>query len=111
MMASLIRMHGINFRDLQDEDYDSPFGISSGSGDIFAASGGVMESALRTAHFFLNGKDLRNIDFEEVRGYRMMKEAEVRCTGSTLKGSKTESRLCTGLTLYGPYSYPIIIRQ
>jgi len=84
-LASLIRMHGINFHELHEEDYDSPFGICSGSGDIFAASGGVMESALRTAHFFLTGKDLRNIEFEEVRGYRGMKEAEVKLGPRTLK--------------------------
>jgi iron-only hydrogenase group A len=83
-LAKLIRIHGIDFHKLREEDFSSPFDVSSGTGDIFAASGGVMESALRTAHFLLTGKDLRNIEFEQVRGYAGLKEAEVALGDLTL---------------------------
>ncbi len=37
---------------------DSPLAVGSGAGRIFGATGGVMEAALRTAYFKLNGKEL-----------------------------------------------------
>ncbi|HUT65984.1 MAG TPA: NADH-dependent [FeFe] hydrogenase, group A6 [Spirochaetota bacterium] len=76
-LAKMIKIHGINFPDIEPEWFDDPIGFTSGSGDIFAASGGVMESALRTAYYFITGKDLEKIEFEEVRGFRGIKEASV----------------------------------
>jgi NADH-quinone oxidoreductase subunit G/NADP-reducing hydrogenase subunit HndD len=76
--ARLIQLFGIDFGGLEEEDFDRPFGASTGSGDIFAASGGVMESALRSAYHLLTGKDLEKLDFEEVRGMTGVKEARVK---------------------------------
>ena len=84
-LARMLKIYGIHFPELAEEQFDSPLGLTSGSGDIFAASGGVMESALRTAHYFLTGKDLKSIEFEEVRGYRGIKEAEVDVAGTKLR--------------------------
>jgi NADH-quinone oxidoreductase subunit G/NADP-reducing hydrogenase subunit HndD len=88
-LSRMLKIYGIDFVSLPAEDFDAPLGLTSGSGDIFAASGGVMESALRTAHFLLTGKDLgvggAGIEFEEVRGYRGIKEAEVDIAGFKLK--------------------------
>lgn len=83
--ARLIQTFGINFASLQEEEFDIPFGPPTGSGDIFAASGGVLESALRTAHHLLTGKDLQKLDFEAVRGFAGVKEASVDVGGTTLK--------------------------
>ena len=55
-------MEKIPFASLPEDKFDNPMGISSGSGAIFGASGGVMESALRTGkppavlHHFLKSK-------------------------------------------------------
>ena len=73
--ARLIRIFGIDFATLPEEEFDKPFGASTGSGDIFAASGGVMESALRSAYYLLTGKDLEQLEFEPVRGMTGVKEA------------------------------------
>ena len=46
----LIRMidaHGVNFESMPSETCDMPFGIGSGGGVIFGASGGVTEAVLR----------------------------------------------------------------
>jgi len=64
----MMQVFGIDFASLPEEEFDKPFGAPTGSGDIFAASGGVMESALRTAYHLLTGKDLTKVDFEDVRG-------------------------------------------
>ena len=44
-----------------------------------------MESALRTAYHLLTGKDLTNVDFEDVRGMEGVKEARVTVSERTLK--------------------------
>ncbi|MGN1134353.1 MAG: [Fe-Fe] hydrogenase large subunit C-terminal domain-containing protein, partial [Oscillospiraceae bacterium] len=71
---------GISFADLADEDYDNPFGIASGAGVIFGATGGVMEAALRTAAVKLDGSS-RKLEFKEVRGTDGIKEATYKIAG------------------------------
>ena len=70
---------GINLKNLDDQEYDSPLGASTGAADIFGVTGGVLEAALRTAYNFINGKDLTDdaINFRAVRGLDGVKEAKV----------------------------------
>jgi NADH-quinone oxidoreductase subunit G/NADP-reducing hydrogenase subunit HndD len=83
--ARMIDLFGINFGLLPEGEFDKLLGQTSGSGDVFAASGGVMESALRTAYHMITGEHLENIDFTDVRGFDGIKEAEVTIAGKTLK--------------------------
>jgi NADP-reducing hydrogenase subunit HndD len=83
--ARLLDHFGISFEQLPEESFDSLLGSTSGSGDIFAASGGVMESALRTAYHLVTGKDLRKLEFAEVRGIQGVKEATVDLGGTQLR--------------------------
>jgi len=84
-LARLIRLFGIDFTDLPDEDFD-PYllGDYTGAGVIFGASGGVMEAALRTVKQKLEGKKLEKVDFEACRGMQGVKEAEVELNGTKL---------------------------
>ncbi len=75
---------GIDFRDLADGSYDSPLGVSSGAADIFGATGGVMEAALRTAYEKITGKELESLDFNEVRGVEGVKEMSLQIDGMTV---------------------------
>jgi NADH-quinone oxidoreductase subunit G len=81
----LMQIYGIDFGSLAEEEFDRPFGAPTGSGDIFAASGGVMESALRSAYFLLTKKDLTNLDFTDVRGMTGVKEASVKVGDLTIR--------------------------
>lgn len=54
----MIRMSGMNFADLPDEEFDQPMGYASGAGVIFGVAGGVMEVALRTLSEKVNGTEL-----------------------------------------------------
>lgn len=74
-LAKMIKRASINFNALPDEEYDSPLGEGTGAGVIFAATGGVMEAALRTAVDVITGKDNESYDFVEVRGTDGVKEA------------------------------------
>jgi Iron only hydrogenase large subunit, C-terminal domain len=77
----MIKSYGIDFAALPDGDFDRPLGISSGAADIFGATGGVMEAALRTAAVKLTGKELGPLVFEDVRGVKGLKEATVHING------------------------------
>ena len=83
-LAKMIKEAGIDFANLPDTPYDDPFGLASGAGAIFGATGGVMEAALRTAAMALGEKDAP-IEFTEVRGTQGLKEAEFALGGKTVK--------------------------
>jgi NADH-quinone oxidoreductase subunit G/NADP-reducing hydrogenase subunit HndD len=83
--SRLLELFGVDFAALPEEEFDPLLGTTTGSGDIFAASGGVMESALRTAYHLITGKDLRNLDFTAVRGMEGVKEATVDIGGKELQ--------------------------
>ncbi|MGI6642454.1 MAG: NADH-dependent [FeFe] hydrogenase, group A6 [Bacillota bacterium] len=84
-LASMIKQAGIDFKNLPDEEYDPPLGISTGAGVIFGATGGVMEAALRTAYELYTGKTLASVDFENVRGLEGLKKATVDLNGTELR--------------------------
>jgi len=76
--ASMIRQTGLALENLNCLELpDSPLGEYSGAGVIFGVSGGVMESALRSAHYFLTGEDRANLEFEPLRGLKGIKEMAV----------------------------------
>jgi NADH-quinone oxidoreductase subunit G/NADP-reducing hydrogenase subunit HndD len=82
--ARMIKQVGIDFLNLPEEDFDAPMGISTGAGQIFGATGGVMEAALRTAYEKYTGKELENLDFVGVRGLDGIKEASVDMGGGVV---------------------------
>lgn len=81
-LAALIRQYGIDLNALKPETPDNPFGERSSAGKLFAASGGVMEAAVRTAHFLLTGEELEELKMTPLRGQKGIKEAKLRINGS-----------------------------
>lgn len=86
-LGRMIKMFGIDFANLKDEAFDQDLlGEYTGAGAIFGVSGGVMEAALRTAAYELNGKnDIEMIDFESVRGEEGLKVADIEVNGVKIK--------------------------
>jgi iron-only hydrogenase group A len=82
--ADLLRKKNIDPMTLEDGEVDS-CGAFSGAGIIYGAAGGVMESALRSAHYFLTGEELDRIDYEEVRDADGIKKATVKIGDRELK--------------------------
>ena len=82
--GALLKKHKINLPALKKSKVDIP-GTYSGAGAIYGASGGVMESALRSMHYFLTGKELKKVEFKEVRGMKGIKTAKVKVGKKTLK--------------------------
>ncbi|URZ02748.1 ferredoxin hydrogenase [Clostridium felsineum] len=81
-LAQMIKNAKIKFADLEDGEADPSMGTYSGAGAIFGATGGVMEAAIRSAKDFAENKELENVDYTEVRGFKGIKEAEVEIAGN-----------------------------
>jgi iron-only hydrogenase group A len=79
-LAAMVRQAGIDFGQLEDENYDSIMGDSSGAAVIFGATGGVMEAALRTAYEIVTGREVPfdNLNITPVRGLTGVREAKVK---------------------------------
>ena len=84
-LSRMIKQANIEFNKLEDSEFDLPLGEATGAGAIFGTTGGVMEAALRTAQDTLTGKDLKEIDFKEVRGGKGIKKSKVNIAGKDLK--------------------------
>lgn len=86
-LAMWIKEEKIDFRNLGNTKFDSPLGKGTGAGVIFGNTGGVMEAALRTAYYFITGKDLEQekIEFNTVRGMQGIKEAQIEIEGTIVK--------------------------
>lgn len=80
----LLKKNNINLPNLKPSKAD-PEGTFSGAGAIYGATGGVMESALRSAHFFITGKELSRVEFKQVRGLEKIKTARVKFGSRVLK--------------------------
>ncbi|MDP2873812.1 MAG: [FeFe] hydrogenase, group A, partial [bacterium] len=84
--AYILRRQGIDFQQLPEEKPDDPLGEYSGAGAIYGASGGVMESALRTAVEWITGQKPPSLEeFTPVRGQEGIKRAEIKVGQKILK--------------------------
>ena len=73
----MIKCYGIDFLKLPEGEFDAPLGLASGAGDIFGATGGVMEATLRAASELVTGKPADRLEFTEVRAVEGLRETYV----------------------------------
>jgi len=76
----MIKQAGLDFNNLEDSNFDSIMGESSGAGVIFGATGGVMEAALRTVYELVTGREIpfERLNVTPVRGLQGVKEATIK---------------------------------
>ncbi len=95
-LAYLIKKNKIDFKKLTPSDGDKLFNHGSGAAAIYGASGGVMESALRSAASFAcedkkgpkakkNPLCTERLEFKDVRGLAGFKEAIVAIGGQRIR--------------------------
>lgn len=76
-LAILMKRKGVDLTTIENAQYDSILGESTGAGRIFGATGGVTEAAVRTAYYMATGNnppaDL--LEWTPVRGLTSVKEA------------------------------------
>jgi iron only hydrogenase large subunit-like protein len=78
-LAIMITQAGLDFSTLPNDNFDSLMGNASGAGVIFGATGGVMESTLRTAYEKITGREIpfEHLNVIPVRGFEGIREASL----------------------------------
>ena len=84
-LARMIKQAGLDFVNLDDSNFDDPMGEATGAAAIFGTTGGVMEAALRTAYEKITGENLKEVNFEAVRGEEGIKRATVKIGDKEVK--------------------------
>lgn len=107
-LALMVRQAGIDFKSLDETQYDSLMGESTGAAVIFGATGGVMEAALRTAWEIVTGREIPfpNLEVLAVRGMEGIKEAVIKIEGTVddwrfLEGVELRVAIAHGLANAG----------
>ncbi len=91
-LAKMIKEAGIDFNSLDNEEFDSILGESTGAGVIFGVTGGVMEAALRTAYEWITGEKLDDVEFTVIRGLDGIREATIK-----IKDMEVKAAIASGL--------------
>ena len=90
-LARMLKEACIDLVNLEESEFDSPLGYSTGAADIFGVTGGVLEAALRTAYEIMTDEILENIDFNSVRGMAGIKEATIDINGTKINVAAASS--------------------
>ncbi len=95
-LARMIKDAGIEFKELAGGKFDDPLGLSTGAADIFAATGGVMEAALRTVYEVVTGRELPfdKLHVTPIVGLSQIKTAELK-----IENPLPEYRFLDGVTV------------
>ena len=77
-VARMIKQAGIDLSTIEGDALDMPFGMSSGAGVIFGATGGVTEAVIRRVVGKNGLANVEDIIFNDIRGDESLKEATIK---------------------------------
>ena len=92
-LINMIKESGIDFATLEDDAFDMPFGISSGSGVIFGATGGVAEAVARCCNPDKSKNAALAIEYSGLRGMEGVRVATMLLGNRTIRLA-----VCNGLS-------------
>lgn len=84
-LVRLLKKHKIDLKNIEAQEADDALGLPSGAGVIYGSSGGVFESAIRTAYFKMTKEQLPTHAVKEIRGIEGIKTKEVQVGDSIIK--------------------------
>jgi NADH-quinone oxidoreductase subunit G len=84
-LVRMIDEAGLQFETLEPESLDSPFGLKTGAGLLFGASGGVSEAVLRQAAEELGAARDGLAAYQAVRGDDGLREVSIQIGGKPLR--------------------------
>lgn len=95
-LVRLFKKNNIDLKNIEEVEADDPLGVTSGAGVIYGSSGGVFESALRTAYFRMTKENLPKDAVKDIRGLKGIKIKEINigekiakvCVVSGIKNAK-----------------------
>lgn len=76
-LIKIFQDSGIDLKEIEDEEIDQILGEYTGAGVIFGRTGGVIESALRTALENMTGERIENVEFHSLRGFDGFRSCDV----------------------------------
>lgn len=86
-LALMLKERGIDLTNLKEDKFDKLLSEATGAGIIFGNSGGVMESAIRTAYYLITKenppKDI--LKLESLRGFKDLKADTIRIKDYEIK--------------------------
>ncbi len=97
-LAKLIRLYGIDMNQVGSEQADAPWGIPSSAGRLFGAAGGMSEAVIRSLPHIAGAKDPSRIKYQELRGSKGRKEADIKL-GRSVYRFVAVSGLSSALTI------------
>lgn len=79
-LARMIEASGLRFSDLEESHFDMPFGLTSGAGILFGASGGVTEAVVRYLYEKIVGEPFNELELrrEEQNEKSPLKEYSIK---------------------------------
>ncbi|MBK5960872.1 (2Fe-2S)-binding protein [Rhodoplanes elegans] len=93
--ARLLQRERIDLKTLPPSTFDNPYMSEySGAGAIFGTTGGVMEAAIRTMYYVVNGRELEHVEIEQLRGFEGVRTATVELGGDI---GAVKIAMCHGL--------------
>lgn len=84
-LARLFKKNNVDLKTIEEESPEHIFGDPSGAGVIYGSSGGVFESALRTAYYNMTGENLPLDAVSEIRGLDGIKQKELSIAGKKVR--------------------------
>lgn len=75
--GQMIKEVGFDINRVEDSEFDSLMGESTGASVIFGTTGGVIEAAVRTAYEWITKEELSEVEFKQLRGMEGIREAKV----------------------------------
>ena len=84
-LIRMIKEAGIRFNELPDEAPDMPFGLGTGAGVIFGATGGVAEAVVRRVMESESRNTLQEIAYSGVRGMEGVRAVELPVGDKTIR--------------------------
>jgi len=108
-LARLLKMTGVDLRQMPEEKADSLLGSYTGAAPIFGRTGGVMEAALRTAITLISGEAPAKLEFNYLASWDGIKRAELQIGDKTIKvavahGLKNARKICDSVLSGGEFS-------
>ncbi|MFN8206243.1 MAG: [FeFe] hydrogenase, group A [Bacteroidales bacterium] len=77
-LARLIRLYGIDLNTLDPEYPETSLRAMTSAGKLAGVTGGTMESFIRTFHFRMTGKDLKDFRLLKIRGMKERRELKLQ---------------------------------
>jgi NADH-quinone oxidoreductase subunit G len=86
-LARMLRACHMDITKLDEEEFDDPLGESSGAATIFGNTGGVMEAALRTAHYLVTKDNPAPDEFAAARKSNNISSLTVKIGDATIRAA------------------------